>query len=110
YHQRLYTLDRQVVHATVVSGARLGEWLRCHSQYSQRKREQAEQVLQAGDHSLAILRAEWKNQVKTQTQPLKRQSKYAGRKVIMELIQLRDTRDGFKKLHLESIWTSDRLQ
>ncbi|KAG6806446.1 hypothetical protein H0H92_011304, partial [Tricholoma furcatifolium] len=86
-----------VDHATVVSGARLGEWLRRRSQHSQQKRGQAEQVLQAGDHSLAILRAEWKNQVKTQTRPLKRQSKYAGRKVIMELIQLRDTQDGFKK-------------
>ncbi|KAG6822302.1 hypothetical protein H0H92_014385, partial [Tricholoma furcatifolium] len=97
YHQRLYTLDRQIDHNTTVIHSRLGAWLRRRLQHSERKREEAEEALQQCGFSQAILRAEWKDQVTTQTKPLKRQSKDAGKKVILELIQLRETRDGFKK-------------
>ncbi|KAG6823688.1 hypothetical protein H0H92_009348, partial [Tricholoma furcatifolium] len=97
YHQRLYTLDRQIDHSMTVIHSRLGAWLRRRLQHSERKREEAEAVLQHCEFSKAILSAEWKDQVTTQTKPLKRQSKGAGKKVILELIQLRETRDGFKK-------------
>ncbi|KAG6809215.1 hypothetical protein H0H92_001122, partial [Tricholoma furcatifolium] len=97
YHQRLYTLDRQVDHTMTMIQARLGAWLRRRFQHSERKREEAEETLRQCGFSEAILRAEWKDQVKTQTKPLKRQSKDSGKKVILELIQLRETREGFKR-------------
>ncbi|KAG6822186.1 hypothetical protein H0H92_014904, partial [Tricholoma furcatifolium] len=97
YHQRLYTLDRQIDQNTTIIHSRLGAWLRRRLQHSEHKREEAEDALQQCGFSQAILRAEWKDQVTTQTKPLKCQSKDAGKKVILELIQLRETRDGFKK-------------
>ncbi|KAG6807049.1 hypothetical protein H0H92_008997 [Tricholoma furcatifolium] len=90
-------LDRQVEHTLTVIQARLGAWLRRCFQHSAQKREEAEDTLQQCGFSEAILRAEWKDQVNTQTKPLKCQSKDAGKKIILELIQLQETREGFKK-------------
>ncbi|KAG6913202.1 hypothetical protein DXG01_008814, partial [Tephrocybe rancida] len=47
------------------------------------------------------LRAEWKDQVETQTKPLLRQSQNAGKGAIKELLQMREARDGLKKRERE---------
>ncbi|KAG6901792.1 hypothetical protein DXG01_000924, partial [Tephrocybe rancida] len=47
------------------------------------------------------LRAEWKDQVETQTKLLPRQSQNAGKDAVKELLQMRETRDGLKKRERE---------
>ncbi|KAG6903566.1 hypothetical protein DXG01_016847, partial [Tephrocybe rancida] len=64
-------------------------------------RKAAEEVLQKCGKPEIDLRAEWKAQVETQTKPLPRQSRNAGKDAVKELIQLRETRDGLKKRQRE---------
>ncbi|KAG6912814.1 hypothetical protein DXG01_011805, partial [Tephrocybe rancida] len=101
YHQRLYTLDRQVDHAQSEILENLGAWLLRRSRHAFAKRKAAEEVLQKCGKPEIDLRAEWKAQVETQTKPLPRQSRNAGKDAVKELIQLRETRDGLKKRQRE---------
>ncbi|KAG6905821.1 hypothetical protein DXG01_000538, partial [Tephrocybe rancida] len=73
YHQRLYTLDRQVDYARdeIVEG--LGTWLLRRSQHALKKRKAAELILQGC------------------------QSKKAGKDAVNELIRLRETQNDLKK-------------
>ncbi|KAG6904167.1 hypothetical protein DXG01_012127, partial [Tephrocybe rancida] len=97
YHQRLYTLDRQVDYARdeIVEG--LGAWLLRRSQHALKKRKAAELILQGCGHQEVLLRAQWDAQVAAQTKPLPRQSKKAGKDAVNELIRLRKTQSDLKK-------------
>ncbi|KAG6904298.1 hypothetical protein DXG01_011117, partial [Tephrocybe rancida] len=97
YHQRLYTLDRQVDYARdeIIEG--LGAWLLRRSQHALKKRKAAELILQGCGHQEVLLRAQWDAQVVAQTKPLPRQSKKAGKDTVNELIRLRETQNDLKK-------------
>ncbi|KAG6906264.1 hypothetical protein DXG01_014925 [Tephrocybe rancida] len=97
YHQRLYTLNRQVDYAQSEILENMGAWLLRRSRHALAKQKAAEDVLRKCGKSEIDLRAEWKAQVETQTKPLPRQSRNAGKDAVKELIQLRETRDGLKK-------------
>ncbi|KAG6904343.1 hypothetical protein DXG01_010822, partial [Tephrocybe rancida] len=70
YHQRIYTLDRQVDHAQSQILENLGAWLLHQSRHAFTKRKAAEDVLRQCGKLEADLRAQWKTQVETQTKPL----------------------------------------
>ncbi|GLB34368.1 hypothetical protein LshimejAT787_0112520 [Lyophyllum shimeji] len=72
YHQRLYTLDRQVNHAQAETLERFGLWLLRRSRHAARKREAAEAILLECGQSEGFLRAQWAAQVRAQTKPLPR--------------------------------------
>ncbi|KAG6912973.1 hypothetical protein DXG01_010701, partial [Tephrocybe rancida] len=97
YHQRLYTLDRQVDYARdeIIEG--LGAWLLRRSQHALKKHKAAELILQGCGHQEVLLRAQWDAQVVAQTKPLPRQSKKAGKDMVNELIRLRETQNDLKK-------------
>ncbi|KAG6913159.1 hypothetical protein DXG01_009217, partial [Tephrocybe rancida] len=97
YHQRLYTLDRQVDHAQRETLENLGAWLLRRSQHALTKQKAAESILRDCGKSETDLRAEWKDQVEMQTKPLPRQSQNAGKDAVKELLQMHETRDGLKK-------------
>ncbi|KAG6904813.1 hypothetical protein DXG01_006992 [Tephrocybe rancida] len=97
YHQRLYTLDRQVDYAQSKILENMGAWLLRRSRHALAKRKAAEDVLRKCGKSEIDLRAEWKAQVETQIS----QSRNAGKDAVKELIQLRETRDGLKKRQRE---------
>ncbi|KAG6823058.1 hypothetical protein H0H92_011554, partial [Tricholoma furcatifolium] len=96
YHQRLYTLDRQVDHAQAEILNNLGLWLLRRSRHTEQKLEDANSILQHCEYSKEYLREQWKLQIQAQTKPLPRQSRTAGKDAVGELIRLRDTRDALK--------------
>ncbi|KAG6822788.1 hypothetical protein H0H92_012597, partial [Tricholoma furcatifolium] len=85
YHQRLYTLDRQILNARVDIQERLGQWLVRRHSHALTKRTAAETVLAQCGQTDAYLREQWDNQVKAQTLPLPKQSKNAGRDAVETL-------------------------
>ncbi|KAJ7194705.1 hypothetical protein GGX14DRAFT_678291 [Mycena pura] len=89
YHNRLYTLDTQIEHAHDASLLRLGEWVHRRHRHSKRKRAEAARVLQDCGQPVALLRAQWLQQVKAQTKPLPRQSKRRGQQAVQAVILLR---------------------
>ncbi|RDB27721.1 hypothetical protein Hypma_003286 [Hypsizygus marmoreus] len=97
YHQRLYTLDRQVQHAQTEILEKLGRWLLRRSQHTQSKLTTAEAILQDCGHSEGFLRAQWKAQVDAQTKPLPRRSRGHGKVAVEEVIRLRKGRDILKE-------------
>lgn len=52
--------------------AKLGQWLLRRSQHCQSKRRAATAALQSAGQPVDILRLQWAEQVKSQTQPLPR--------------------------------------
>ncbi|KAG6809758.1 hypothetical protein H0H92_014854 [Tricholoma furcatifolium] len=96
YHQRIYTLNRQVEHATNDIQESLAAWLTRRFQHTQTKKKQAEDRLRLCRKSVDYLRAEWKAQIAAQTKPLPRQSKPAGKNAITELMRLHESRDALK--------------
>ncbi|KAG6913748.1 hypothetical protein DXG01_004554 [Tephrocybe rancida] len=101
YHQRLYTLDRQVDHAQRETLENLGAWLLRRWHHALAKQMAAESILRECGKSETELRAEWEAQVKTQTKPLPRQSRNTGKDAVKELLQLCETRDRLKKRERE---------
>ncbi|KAF8059310.1 hypothetical protein FPV67DRAFT_1426412 [Lyophyllum atratum] len=93
YHQRIYTLDRQVQQADKQSLAKLANWLLRRSRHCKDKRQAAETALQEAGQTEACLRREWDAQVKAQTKPLPRRSKNQGKNAVEEAIRLRKARD-----------------
>ncbi|KAG6822112.1 hypothetical protein H0H92_015217, partial [Tricholoma furcatifolium] len=79
YHQRLYTLDRQVDHAQSQIVDNLGLWLIRRTLHTEKKFEDANVILQRCGYSKEYLREQWMDQVKAQTKPLPRQSRSAGK-------------------------------
>ncbi|RDB16024.1 hypothetical protein Hypma_003465 [Hypsizygus marmoreus] len=96
YHQRLYTLDRQVDHAQTETIEKLGWWLARRTRHALAKCSAADEMLQACGQSEEFLRAQWKAQVKAQTKPLPRRSKGRGREAVEQVIRLRKGRDVLK--------------
>ncbi|KAG6805647.1 hypothetical protein H0H92_014612, partial [Tricholoma furcatifolium] len=96
YHQRLYTLDRQVDHAQAEILSNLGLWLMRRSRHTEQKLEDAESILQHCEYSKEYLQEQWELQIQAQTKPLPRQSRTAGKDAVGELIRLRETRDALK--------------
>ncbi|KAJ7462893.1 hypothetical protein FB451DRAFT_1341052 [Mycena latifolia] len=86
YHNRLYTLDMQIEHADEASLTRLGEWIRRRHYHSAKKRSEAQGVLLECGQPIALLRAQWALQVKTQTKPLPRRSKNKGQQAVNAVI------------------------
>ncbi|KAG6913379.1 hypothetical protein DXG01_007271 [Tephrocybe rancida] len=70
YHQRIYTLDRQVHQFDKDSMAKLGQWLLRRLCHCQNKRHAAEAILLDCGQSDEVLRQEWAAQVAAQTKPL----------------------------------------
>ncbi|KAG6805611.1 hypothetical protein H0H92_014763, partial [Tricholoma furcatifolium] len=96
YHQRIYTLNRQVEHATNDIQESLATWLRRCFHHTHTKKQQAEDGLRLCGKSVDYLRAKWKAQIAAQTKPLPRQSKRAGKNAITELMRLHESRDALK--------------
>ncbi|KAJ7220486.1 hypothetical protein GGX14DRAFT_532534 [Mycena pura] len=88
YRNRLYTLDAQIEHAHDASLFRLGEWVHRRHRHSKKKRAEAERVLQECGQPVALLRAQWLQQVKAQTKPLPCQSKRHGQQAVQAVILL----------------------
>ncbi|KAG6807169.1 hypothetical protein H0H92_008557 [Tricholoma furcatifolium] len=97
YHQRLYTLDRQILHARTDIHLRLGQWLARRYAHAQAKRAAAELALQQCGQTETFLRDQWAKQVEAQTKPLPKQSKTSGRDAVEELMDLRKGRDILKE-------------
>ncbi|RDB19557.1 hypothetical protein Hypma_013352 [Hypsizygus marmoreus] len=97
YHQRLYTLDKQVEHAHAAILMRLGQWLLRCSQHCHSKRSVAEDILAACGYTEEFLRAQWEAQVTAQTKPLPRRSRTQGKMAVEEAIRLCKTRDIHKR-------------
>lgn len=72
YHLRLYTIDSQVEHADNMSLGRLGSWIVRRTAHCEGKLREALAMLETCGFPEEILRAEWDNQVATQTKPLAR--------------------------------------
>ncbi|KAJ7495179.1 hypothetical protein FB451DRAFT_1335860 [Mycena latifolia] len=91
YHNRLYTLDMQIEHADESSLYQLGEWIRRRHYHSANKRAEARAVLVECGQPMALLRAQWALQVKTQTKPLPpfQRSKNKGQQAVNAVILMR---------------------
>ncbi|KAF8177163.1 hypothetical protein K438DRAFT_1978804 [Mycena galopus ATCC 62051] len=97
YHRRLHTIDSQVEHADKASLSRLGSWLLRRTYHCEEKLRDALAQLKACQKDEDELRAQWENQVATQTKPLKRRSKTAGEAAVEEIILLRRRVDTLTK-------------
>ncbi|KAF5374692.1 hypothetical protein D9615_008922 [Tricholomella constricta] len=97
YHQRIYTLDRQVQQADREGLVKLVTWLLRRTRHCQEKRRTAEEVLHACGKSEELLRNEWNSQVEAQTKPLPRRSKNQGKNAVDEAIRQRKARDILKQ-------------
>ncbi|KAJ7501610.1 hypothetical protein B0H11DRAFT_1713561 [Mycena galericulata] len=89
YHNRLYTLDCQIHHAEEASLLRLAEWIHRRYQHSANKRREAKAALEKSGKSVAFLRAQWSQQVTTQTKLLPRRSKTRGQQAVNTVMLLR---------------------
>ncbi|KAF8957681.1 hypothetical protein BDZ97DRAFT_1669429 [Flammula alnicola] len=109
HYQRLYTLDRQILHAERESLRHFGHWLLRRTRHCHEKRLEAEQILEECGQEIALLRREWDNQVVSQTKPLPRQSKHKGRDAVQKAMRLRKARDILKgQVHkLEDVISDD---
>ncbi|KAG6905812.1 hypothetical protein DXG01_000595 [Tephrocybe rancida] len=114
YHQRLYTLDRQVQHARGDIIDKLGQWLLRRTRHALTKRTGAESILASCGQSETFLRSQWAEQVAAQVKPLpcelyffqglipeaqtlSEQSRGQGKDAVQELIELRKGRDLLKE-------------
>ncbi|KAF8126659.1 hypothetical protein K438DRAFT_1912444 [Mycena galopus ATCC 62051] len=97
YHRRLHTIDSQVEHADKASLSRLGSWLLRRTYHCEEKLRDTLAQLKACQKDEDELRAQWENQVATQTKPLKRRSKTAGETAVEEIILLRRRVDTLTK-------------
>ncbi|KAJ7257320.1 hypothetical protein C8J57DRAFT_1516785 [Mycena rebaudengoi] len=88
YHNRLYTLDTQIENAEEASLLCLGEWIRRRDAHSMKHRAEAVEILNECNLSLQELRAEWRDQVATQTKPLPRRSKNKGQQAVNTVVLL----------------------
>ncbi|KAJ7219844.1 hypothetical protein C8J57DRAFT_1095127 [Mycena rebaudengoi] len=88
YHNRLYTLDTQIENAEEASLLHLGEWIRRRDAHSIKHRAEAVEILNECNLSLQELRAEWRDQVATQTKPLPRRSKNKGQQAVNAVVLL----------------------
>ncbi|KAJ7810835.1 hypothetical protein B0H14DRAFT_3090716 [Mycena olivaceomarginata] len=89
YHNRLYTLDVQIIHHQEASLFRLGDWFcrrycRCLQGHTNATRD-----LHESGKPVAFLREQWKLQVVAQTKPLPRRNKNLGQRAVNAVVLLR---------------------
>ncbi|KAJ7799049.1 hypothetical protein B0H14DRAFT_3491976 [Mycena olivaceomarginata] len=65
YHNRLYTLDAQIIHHQEASLFRLGDWIRQRYHHCLQKRTDATKDLRKSGKPVAFLQEQWKLQVLT---------------------------------------------
>ncbi|KAG6847439.1 hypothetical protein H0H93_008097 [Arthromyces matolae] len=97
YHQRIYTLDRQVQQFDKDSLEKLGNWLQQRSRHCSNKREAAKLLLTEASQSEECLRREWAAQVAAQTRPAPKRSKNQGKLAVEKALNLRKARDILEK-------------
>ncbi|KAI5989530.1 hypothetical protein EDD15DRAFT_2171326, partial [Pisolithus albus] len=88
YHQRLFVLDKQIRHFDRKAFAALGQWLNKKWTLCRSKKMVALESLHALHIDMKTLREEWAAQVHSQTQPLPRQSKTNGAKLLAHILSL----------------------
>ncbi|KAJ3710346.1 hypothetical protein DFJ43DRAFT_1009274 [Lentinula guzmanii] len=93
HHTRLYTLDSQVQYADRLSLLGIGNWLARKWRNTQTRRLEADTQVISSAKQDRYLREQWKSQLSSQTRPLPRQTKNAGRSAVEEAIRLRKVRD-----------------
>ena len=99
YHNRIYTLNTQIKHLDVKSLASLGTWLSGKWMKLIERKANVEIMLQdlaKQGRSLAFLDNQWKEQVKEQTTPLKRQSAHLANKELYDIIALLNDIERYK--------------
>ncbi|KAJ7059947.1 hypothetical protein C8F01DRAFT_989075 [Mycena amicta] len=93
YHNRLYTLDRQLTYNKDASLQRLGEWILRRHRHCTNQRAAAEKDLRVAQDachkSVEELREQFSLQVQAQTRPIQRRSKKLGEKAVEHVLQLR---------------------
>ncbi|KAG6847175.1 hypothetical protein H0H93_009716, partial [Arthromyces matolae] len=97
YHQRIYTLDRQVQQFDKDSLEKLGNWLQRRSCHCSNKRDAAKLLLTEASQSDECLRREWAAQVAAQTRPAPKRSKNKGKLAVEKALNLRKARDILEK-------------
>ncbi|THU78955.1 hypothetical protein K435DRAFT_699011, partial [Dendrothele bispora CBS 962.96] len=70
YYLRLYTLDTQLHYHNEQTLWNAGEWLRRKTRQCNARRLQAEHDFQESEQDIMFLRAQWEDQVESQTRPL----------------------------------------
>ncbi|KAJ3739924.1 hypothetical protein DFH05DRAFT_1529806 [Lentinula detonsa] len=93
HHTRLYTLDSQVQYADWLSLLGIGNWLARKWRNTQTRRLEADTQVISSAKQDRYLREQWKSQLSSQTRPLPRQTKNAGRSAVEEAIRLRKVQD-----------------
>ncbi|KAJ3968127.1 hypothetical protein EV361DRAFT_806133 [Lentinula raphanica] len=93
HHLRIYTLDSQIQHADGESLQGLASWIVRKWKNAEAKRFEAEKDIRYSMKDDEFLRAQWAAQVETQTKPLPKQSRLAGKKMVEEALRLRTVRD-----------------
>ncbi|KAK1216664.1 hypothetical protein PQX77_020700 [Marasmius sp. AFHP31] len=106
YHNRLYTLDRQIHHLDKENLDRLGQWVTQKYTQAQQKHKEALVELKKQTMSQEVLQNKWADQVADQTKPLPVQSRNKGEKAVEEVVKLREARH---KLEVESIRLTQAL-
>ncbi|KAJ7805103.1 hypothetical protein B0H14DRAFT_3485385, partial [Mycena olivaceomarginata] len=91
YHNRLYTLDAQIIHHQEASLFRLGDWIRRRYHHCLQKRTDATKDLRESGKPVAFLREQWKLQVVAQTKPLPRRNKNLGQRAVNAVVLLRSS-------------------
>ncbi|KAG6846612.1 hypothetical protein H0H93_012835, partial [Arthromyces matolae] len=97
YHQRLYTLDRQIYNTRLEILDRLGQWLLKRTRHTSDKRTSAEAILHSSGQSQDFLRSQWAAQVEHQTKPLPKQRASSGKDALQAILDLRKARDVLKE-------------
>ncbi|KAG6835143.1 hypothetical protein H0H93_004459, partial [Arthromyces matolae] len=97
YHQRLYTLDRQIYNTRLDIFDRMGQWLLKRTRHTSDKRASAEAILHRCGQSQAFLRSQWSAQVAHQTKPLPKRRASSGKDALQAIIDLRKGRDVLKE-------------
>lgn len=100
YFTRLYTIDTKIKSLDKKSLFGLGLWLQKKWVATEEKKRSAKEILEhvaKKGITVETLQKEWKNQVKEQTLPLKRQSDKLANKEIQEIMILTKNLDELKK-------------
>ncbi|KAG6836295.1 hypothetical protein H0H93_009388 [Arthromyces matolae] len=109
YWQRLFSLDREVEFLNNKSLINLGTWLKRKWLRCQKRKKEAEEVLDKVAISMDVLQKEWDAQVTAQTKPLRKQSQNAGNQAIDEILSLLEVRKALQEsiANVDSMFASD---
>src|SRR6266511_3605273 len=100
YHNRIYTLNTQIKHLDMKSLHSLGAWLSRKWMKLIDRRANVQKILQGlaeQGKSLDFLDNQWKEQVKDQTMPLKKQSAHLANKELHDIMALLNNIERYKE-------------